>query len=134
MALSILTVDIWCTNKKCSFSLKESIFDVTWPGPARPGRTGTLLRSSLKTMRYMEKNYLIRNVYSRLNSYVSKFQVCIYNTSGDTAVFVKVFFFIFSFFRQIFRQYNSRTIRHRDFQFKTLNRSCNRLPHVNIWF
>ena len=44
----------------------------------------------------MEKYCLIRNVYSSLKSYVSKCQVCIYDTIGDTAVFVKV---IFGFFR-----------------------------------
>ena len=83
----------------------------------------------------MGKYYQLRNVYSRLKSYVSKFQLCIYDTSGDTAVFYEgILFFIFSFFHQIFRQYNSRTIRHRHFRFKTLNRSCYRLPQVNIWF
>ena len=40
----------------------------------------------------------------------------------------------FSFLRQKFRQYNSRTIRHRNFRFKILNRSCYRLSQVYIWF
>ena len=44
------------------------------------------------------------------------------------------YFFYFFIFCQIIRHYNSRTIRHRDFRFKTLNRSCYRLPQVNIWF
>ena len=46
----------------------------------------------------------------------------------------RYFFWFFSFLRKIFRQYNSRTIRHIDFRFKTLNRSCYHLPQVNIWF
>jgi len=40
----------------------------------------------------MEKYYQLRNVYSRLKSYVLKFQLCIYDTSGVIAVFMKVFF------------------------------------------
>ena len=52
-------------------------------------------------MRYMEKYYQLRNVYSRLKSYVLKFQLCIYDTSGDTAVFMKVFFWYFHFFTKL---------------------------------
>ena len=60
------------------------------PGPTRPECFWGAHYS--KTMRYMEKYYPIRIVYSRLKSYVLKFQLCIYDTSWDTAVFMKVFF------------------------------------------
>ena len=62
------------------------------------------------------------------------YQLCISYTSGDTVVFMKVFFLIFSLFRQIVRHYNSSTIGHRDFRFETLNRLCNNIPHANIYF
>ena len=39
IAWSILMVDIWCKNKKYSFSLKESIFDVTRPFTQGEGDT-----------------------------------------------------------------------------------------------
>ena len=62
------------------------------------------------------------------------YQHCISYTSGDTVVFMKVFFLIFSLFRQIVRHHNSSTIGHRDFRFETLNRLCNNIPHANIYF
>ena len=76
-----------------------------------------------------------QNIVSRIYTYISyMYQLCISYTSGDTVVFMKVFFLIFSLFRQIVRHYNSSTIGHRDFRFETLNRLCNNLPHANIYF
>ena len=49
----------------------------------------------------MEKYSQIRNVYSRLKSYVLKFQTCIYDTSGDVEVFVRVCFGLFHFLAKL---------------------------------
>ena len=131
----LIIVDIWCTDKKHLFPLEKSFFDVTRSGPAQPDPTGTLLRSSL-----LKNHALYGKILSDKKCLLTSLILCIKISSlylwyiRRYGGFGQGIFFIFSFLRQKFRQYNSRTIRHRYFQFKTLNRSCYRLTQVNIWF
>ena len=74
---------------------------LVWSGPARSNRNAFEELITQKRCIIWKKNYKIWNVYWYLKSLALKFQTCIYDTSGDVKVFVRVCFGLFHFLAKL---------------------------------
>ena len=77
-----------------------------WPGPAQRGPVRPKWNAfeeliTQKRCIIWKKKYKMWNVYCHLKSLVLKFQTCIYDTSGDVEVFVRVCFGPFHFLAKL---------------------------------